>query len=140
MRIPIDGLVTLLQVFDMARAVGFYRDVLGFEVVATSEPRARDDFDWCLLRRGGVELMLNTAYESDSRPAKPDVARIAAHKDTALFFACPDVDGAYDALRAQGVAARSPTIAPYGMKQLYLADPDGYEICLQWRATAGNAG
>lgn len=139
MRIPIDGLVTLLQVFDMARAVGFYRDVLGFEVFATSEPRVPDDFDWCLLRHGSVELMLNTAFESDTRPGAPDAERVAAHKDTALFFACPDVDGAYDALRAQGVAVRPPTIAPYGMKQLYLEDPDGYEICLQWRATAADA-
>ena len=134
MRIPIDGMVPLLQVFDMARSVGFYRDVLGLDVVSTSELRARDDFDWCLLRRGGVELMLNTAYESDSRPPTPDAARVAAHRDTALFFACPDVDGAYESLRARGVAARPPTIAPYGMKQLYLQDPDGYEICLQWRA------
>jgi catechol 2,3-dioxygenase-like lactoylglutathione lyase family enzyme len=134
MVIPIEGMVPLLQVFDMARAVGFYRDVLGFAVAATSEPRARDDFDWCLLRRGGVELMLNTAYESDDRPPSPDGARVAAHSDTALFFACPDVDGAYDSLRAQGVAARPPRAAPYGMKQVYLEDPDGYEICLQWRA------
>ncbi len=80
--------------------------------------------------------MLNTAYESDDRPAVPDAERVAAHKDTGLFFACPDVDGAYEALRARGIAARPPTIAPYGMKQLYLEDPDGYEICLQWRAPA----
>jgi len=26
------------------------------------------------------------------------------------------------------------TVAPYGMKQMYLADPDGYGICFQWTA------
>ena len=138
MRIPIDGFVPLLQVFDMPRAVAFYRDVLGFEVATTSAPRGQDDFDWCLLRRGGIELMLNTAYDHDERPAAPDPGRVAAHKDTALFFGCPDVDGAYAALRAKGVATKAPAIASYGMKQLYLQDPDGYEICLQWRATAAS--
>jgi catechol 2,3-dioxygenase-like lactoylglutathione lyase family enzyme len=135
MRIPVDRLTPLLQVFDMPTAVAFYRDLLGFEVAASSNPRSPDDFDWCLLARDGVELMLNTAYEHDSRPPAPDPARVAAHKDTALFIACPDVDAAHAMLRAKGVTAGSPTIASYGMKQLYLRDPDGYEICLQWPAT-----
>jgi glyoxylase I family protein len=35
-------------------------------------------------------------------------------------------------LRAQGVELEPPTVAPYGMRQLYLTDPDGYAICFQW--------
>jgi len=27
-----------------------------------------------------------------------------------------------------------PSVAPYGMKQLYLQDPDRYELCFQWKA------
>jgi glyoxylase I family protein len=27
---------------------------------------------------------------------------------------------------------RPPRVAWYGMKQLYLTDPDGFEICFQW--------
>jgi catechol 2,3-dioxygenase-like lactoylglutathione lyase family enzyme len=138
-RIPVAGCAPLLQVFDMPRAVAFYRDVLGFEVESSSAPRGPDDFDWCLLARDGIEVMLNTAYDQGSRPAVPDPARTAAHGDTALFFRCPDVDGAYAVLRAKGVAAKPPTIAPYGMKQLYVRDPDGYEICLQWPEDASGA-
>jgi hypothetical protein len=33
-----------------------------------------------------------------------------------------------------GIEAREPAVAPYGMKQLYLKDPDGYELCFQWKA------
>ena len=29
----------------------------------------------------------------------------------------------------------NPIDTSYGMKQLYLKDPDGYELCFQWRAT-----
>jgi len=129
--IDIRGMAPLLQVFDMPTSIAFYRDTLGFEVVTTSKPR-REHFDWALLRLNGVELMLNTAYEEDARPPAPDPARIAAHDDTCLYLGCPDVDSACAFLRARGVAAKEPKLAPYGMKQLYVSDPDGYSLCFQW--------
>ena len=128
MTIDIRGVCPLLQVFDMQRSLRFYSDVLGFEVTRSSSPNV----DWALLERDDAALMLNTAYEADSRPAAPDPVRIAAHLDAALFFGCPDVDGAYEQLRSRGIDAEAPRIQSYGMKQLYLKDPDGYSLCLQW--------
>ena len=61
-------------------------------------------------------------------------ARQAAHDDTGLFFSCPDVEAAYAYLRGKGVDVQPPKIAPYGMKQLYVTDPDGYVLCFQWPA------
>ena len=87
-----------------------------------------------LLKLNGVELMLNTAYEDHPRPSVPDPARIAAHDDTAIYFGCPDVDAAYAHLRARGVAVKEPEGAHYGMKQLHVSDPDGYNLCFQWPA------
>jgi hypothetical protein len=75
--------------------------------------------------------MLNTAYEADDRPPAPDPARVAAHRDTGLFFSCADVDAAYTYLREKGIEASEPVVQGYGMKQVYLKDPDGYELCLQ---------
>jgi glyoxylase I family protein len=132
MPINIRGLAPLLQVFDMPAAIHFYRDIIGFEVVSTSRPG--EHFDWALLRLNGVELMLNTAYEQDARPSAPDPARVAAHGDAALYFGCEDVDAAYRHLRGQGLHVKEPAVAPYGMKQLYLSDPDGYVLCFQWPA------
>jgi len=131
--IEIRGMAPLLQVFDMPTSVAFYRDVLGFEVVTTSTPRG-EHFDWTLLRLSGVEVMLNTAYEEDERPATPDPVRIAAHEDMCLYFGCPDVDAAYAYLRAREVMVEEPEVAHYGMKQLYVRDPDGYSLCFQWAA------
>ena len=133
MSIEVRGVCTLLQVFDMPRSVRFYRDVLGFEIVQTT-PREGDQFDWGLLRLDNVEVMLNTPYEQDERPAQPDAARIAAHRDTCLYFGCPDVDAAYRHLLAHGIDVEKPEIAPWGSKQLYVRDPDGYQLCFQWRA------
>ena len=130
MSIEVQGVCVLLQVFDMPTSVRFYRDVLGFEIVHTSE-RDGDQFDWGMLRLNNANLMLNTAYEADERPASPDPGRIATHKDVTLYFDCEDADAAYAYLRGRGIAAKPPKVAPYGMKQVYLEDPDGYEICLQ---------
>ena len=130
MSIRVDGLAPLIQVFDMPTSVRFYRDVLGFTVIGQSEPG--DNFDWGMLRLGNAVVMLNTAYEHDSRPATLDPARADAHGDTGLFFGCPDVDATYEHLRDKGVTITPPTVAPYGMKQLYVRDPDGYLLCFQW--------
>ncbi len=135
MTLEVRGVCPLVQVYDMPASVKFYRDQLGFEVVSTSPVLGPDKFHWCLLRLGSAEIMLNTAYEfDDERPVPPDHARVAAHEDTCLYFGCPDVDGAYEELREKGVAVKPPTVAPYGMKQMGLKDPDGYALCFQWRA------
>ena len=76
--------------------------------------------------------MLNTAFEDGQRPPAPNPDRVAGHADTGLFFGCPDVDGAYKELRAKGLNVEGPVLRDYGMKQLYVTDPDGYNLCFQW--------
>jgi uncharacterized glyoxalase superfamily protein PhnB len=133
MALDVRGLTPLLQVYDMPTSVRFYRDQLGFEVVATAPVLGEDSFHWALLRLGGAELMLNTAYEFDSeRPPERDCTRTAAHDDTGLFMGCPDVDAAWQELVRKGVTVQQPVVTGYGMKQMYLRDPDGYVLCFQW--------
>ena len=134
MSIPVKGAVPMFVVYDVPTSVAFYRDILGFEIIQTSEPftDARDNFGWVLMRLDGVELMLNNAYENNIRPPTPDPARTSGHADTFLYFNCPDVDAAYLYLRAKGIAVEEPKVAYYGMKQLHVTDPDGYNLCFQW--------
>lgn len=130
MPIDVKGLSPLLSVFDMPASLAFYRDKLGFRV--TGDSGQGDESGWVMLELGASTIMLNTAYDDGERPLEPDPARIAAHCDTCLYFGCPDVETAYDHLRSNGIKLDPPTIAPYGMKQLYVTDPDGYNICFQW--------
>ena len=51
--------------------------------------------------------------------------------------ATESVDEAFRHLRGRGLDLEAPTVAHYGMKQLFLRDPDGYAICFQWRASQG---
>lgn len=125
-------LCPLIQVFDMPRSLAFYRDLLGFTRTDADSNAVADDCDWCLLRLGDAWLMLNTAYERHERPPAPDPARIEAHGDTGLFIS---VEGGLDRLAVlltgNRVAHTPPQTQPYGMRQLYVRDPDGYTICFQ---------
>lgn len=134
MPIPVEGMTPLLQVFDMATSLKFYCDVLGFQIVQADDNTTAPNHNWVWLRLNSVDLMLNTAYEYDSRPPAPDPRRSVAHDDTALYFGTKDVDAMYAHLREKGIAVNPPKVAPYGMKQLYVHDPDGFNLCFQWRA------
>lgn len=129
MSLAFDHLCPLLQVFDMPASIRFYRDILGFEVVHSDRPE--DDCDWCLLRRGSAELMLNTQYEKDERPPAPNPARRNAHRDVCLYFAASDLEGGREHLQSHGLTVDPPVTREYGMRQLTLEDPDGYGLCFQ---------
>lgn len=134
MTIDVRSMTPLLQVFDMATSLRFYCDALGFEIVQTDANTVAPNHNWVWLRLNDADLMLNTAYEDDHRPASPDPRRVASHDDVALYFGAPDVDAVYADLCSKGMNVEAPKIAAYGMKQLYLHDPDGFSLCFQWKA------
>lgn len=107
---------------------------VGKSSAVPAQSEAGDNFDWGMLRRDGMVLMLNTAHERKNRPDSPDRLRMAGHDDTALFFHCPDPDAAYAYLCGRGLEAEAPVTTRYGMKQVYVSDPDGYSLCFQSRA------
>ena len=128
------GLTPLISVFDMPKALAFYRDLLGFEVVSaspeveTSEGRFSH---WMWLRFGAAELMLNTQYDSGERPEHPVESRATVHGDTCFYIGCSNVEVAYEQLTRRGLKAAPPTAAPYGLKLFSVRDPDGYAIVFQ---------
>ena len=69
LKIDLQGMAPLMQVFDMPTSLKFYRDILGFKVVQSSGEG--DNVDWVLLELNKIELMLNSAYEKEYRPANP---------------------------------------------------------------------
>jgi glyoxylase I family protein len=115
----------------MPRALAFYRDLLGFTVVSASPEveTAEGRFShWMWLRFGGVDIMLNTQYDSNERPAEPPAQM---SKDVVFYIGCSDVEVAYEELTGRGLKAERPKMAPYGLRVFSVKDPDGYTIVFQ---------
>jgi len=128
--VDVRGMAPLLAVYDMAASLQFYCDLLGFEIVMTAGPAP--DYHWVWLSGAGTEIMLQTMYDTGERPPSPDDTRTKHHGDTTLYFGCANVDEAHNYLREKGVKIDVLHTASYGMRQLYITDPDGYQLCFQW--------
>jgi len=115
--IEVKDLCTLMSVWDMPTTVRFYRELLGFEIVNRSPAYATEDgeelFHWCMMRAGDSYIMLNTEYDEGERPAERP-RQGEPRFGTWFFYDCPDVDGAYEKLKAAGVACKPPSLTKYG--------------------------
>lgn len=129
----IKGMAPLLAVFDMPMSLAFCRDVLGFHIKGDSGNG--DESGWVWLEKNGVEIMLNTQYDDGERPGERDQTREQWHHDTCIYFGCPDPDAIYEYLTSKGVSLDPPQTAYYGMRQLYVKDPDGFNLCFQRAVT-----
>ena len=130
MTLKIQGMVPLIQVFDMPASLAFYRDKLGFEVIQTSGQGDRSG--WVMLKLNDVMLMLNTQFEDEYRPADPDKVRMGYHDDTVFYFGCPDVNAAHNYFLSKAIAVEKPYVTDYGFNAIDITDPDGYHLCFQW--------
>lgn len=119
---PLYSLVPLLYVEDMVRSLAFYRDTLGFSLAQTWEPEG--SVAWCRLERGEAAVMLQQTCDEDG-PAE------GRGRGIAFYFHCEDADAEHARLSAAGLRLTPPATAFYGMRQLYLRDPDGYQLCFQ---------
>ena len=79
---------------------------------------------WCRLERGGSSIMLQQAEDEDG-PAEDRGRGIS------FYFVCDDADAMYADLLSRGLQLRPPSLAYYGMKQLFVPEPDGYSICFE---------
>ena len=121
-----------VTVSDLDRLVGFYRDVLGLDLVAeftvtgaafaegVGVPDATGHF--AHLDGGGARIEL-VAYEPEgpSRPTGDVNEPGAAH----LGFAVDDVDGFYAELPPEVETVSAPRTTESGTRILFLRDPEG---------------
>lgn len=119
---PLHALTPLLIVAEMPRSLGFYRDQLGFRITQDWSPD--DRLAWCRLERDGALLMLQQACDEDG-PAE------GRGRGVVFYLSCADANAEYERMRDLGLNVAPPQVAFYGMNQLVLTDPDGYELCFQ---------
>ncbi len=119
---PIRSLAPLLVVKDISRSVDFYSNKLDFTVTEQWSPDG--DLKWCRLERGNSAIMLQQACDEDG----PSEGR---GRGVIFYFNCDDANAEHERLAALGVDIDPPKVAFYGMNQLYLHDPDDYQLCFQ---------
>jgi lactoylglutathione lyase len=103
------------MVADMQQSLGFYRDLLGFEL-AYAFPSAEDpQFASLAIDNGKLGLGVgDKPVESGS---------------TAIWLYTDDVDTAVSDLRGAGVqVVAEPADQPWGERVASVADPDGYVV------------
>ena len=107
----ITGHATVLHVKNMAAALAYYRDKLGFAVTFSWEEPPR----YVCLCLGDCAIHLN-AYVPPTGPSH-----------AAVF--CKGIDALYQTLIARGVAIAEPIAdRPYGMRDFSVTDPDGHRL------------
>jgi len=126
------GLWPLLRVKDMTRSLHFYQQQLGFDLVNKA---AGDDGTvfWCRLARGNASFMLEQATDEDG-PAE------GRGRGIAFYIICDDVDLLHAELKTRGINLNPPQTAYYGMKQLFVPEPDGYELCFESETLSATPG
>ena len=118
----VQSLTPLLYVSDPEASLAFYRDDLGFHVSARAGEG--EGWLWARLENGGAALMLNS-FPDGRDPA----TRLPEDFGCVLYLAVDDVHALHAALVERGHAAAPPEPQDYGLDQLWLRDPDGYQLC-----------
>ena len=113
-----------LMVHDVNKTIEFYRDVLGFEFVA-SVP-ASGQFDWAMMKHGPVEIM----FQSVASLAKdlPTFVKMGPGGTFTLFIKMDDSKGLYGKVKGNVVIVQELTKTFYDMEEFSIKDLNGYVL------------
>jgi len=116
---PNDELVSVrYMVDDVAAAVAFYTDMLGFEVLTNAPPAFAD------AKRGNLRLLLAGPLSSAGR-AMPDGRQPGPGGWNRIHLIVDDIEAEVARLRDAGASFRNDILSGPGGKQILLEDPSG---------------
>jgi len=124
---PRDGKLTfnhaMIYVKDVARAMGFYRDLMGFKLI--EDFRYEGTPVYARLRAPGGDGTIALHQAGPGASLVSDGVR--------LYFEVRDLDDFCRKLMQKGFyITQLPRMMPWGWRHAYLNDPDGHEISLYW--------
>src|SRR3954447_6420167 len=106
------------MVSDVERAIAFYTQLLGFEVLTTAAPAFAD------VRRGNLRLLLSGPQSSAGR-AMADGAIPGRGGWNRIHLIVDDIDAEVARLRDAGASFRNDVVKGPGGQQILLQDPSG---------------
>lgn len=104
---------------DLAAAMAFYRERLGFEAELVSPPA------FAMLYRGGLRLLLSVPGLPGAGAALPDGSMPEAGGWNRMTLQVADLDRTVEALREAGVRVRADVTAGVAVRQALIQDPSG---------------
>src|SRR5262245_61754000 len=119
----VDGAVPVLRVVSVARSLGWYAQVLGFAPDAVGPS---DDPVFAILRRDGVELMLQKIQRGGGQPRSATLA--GGGWD--VYVRVDDVEAMREAVRRNIADVGPIETRPYGCREFVVSDPDGHVLVL----------
>jgi lactoylglutathione lyase len=118
-------LFPILSTGDLPRALGFYRDLLGFEVTYQFPPEGEPGY--VALDLGRSHLGIGADQAAGNEPAA------GGGRFTQWVYA-DDCDAAVEHLRRHGVRVLAePVDQPWGERMAEVADPDGNRVIVASR-------
>ena len=120
----LESFTVLLNVEDVSRAIAFYGELFGFEVIQKFEEN--NSIRWASLSKDQTQLMLNEHGErSNDRRRLSD-----SHLDVVLYIGVTDLDEVWRRVDQKGYSPSQIEIEDYGLRQFGFRDLDGYEIAV----------
>ena len=113
----------MIYVKDVARALGFYRDLIGFKLI--EDFRYEGTPVYARLRAPGGDGTIAL------HQAGPGASLVS--EGVRLYFEVRDLDDFCRKLQQKGFyITQMPRMMEWGWRHAYLNDPDGHEISLYW--------
>lgn len=123
-----------ISVANMDRSIGFYRDVLGMQLVR-QRTFSGEQYEnilglegargkLALLQAGSMRLELFEFSSPSPKPGDP-MRAVCDHGITHFCIEVSDIDGSYERLQAAGVAFHCPPLGFATGRATYGRDPDG---------------
>ncbi len=130
--VDMDDPADVMRAKDFNRAVAFYRDTLGLSVTPAPGTDSLDRGGWVMLGDRAIIHVGHpeTPYPSDARvPFDPGAGSGPVHH---VAFNCLDHAGMAARLDEAGIAVDAHVVESIGLRQLFLRDPDGVLIELNF--------
>jgi glyoxylase I family protein len=117
----VNAAVVRYQIRDVERAIAFYTEHLGFELIQ------RAGAVFATVSRGELRLLLSGPKSSGARPM-PDGRQQEPGGWNRIVLFVKDIDATIASLRSAGARFRNEIEVGPGGKQIQLEDPDGNPI------------
>ena len=108
-----------IYVSDMDRALAFYRDALGFDVL--TDDRSIPGYRWLTVGPKGAQTSLQIIHVTPDR--KDEAAKMGTH--TGLVLYTDDIHAVHDHLKTHGVKITEALRQEMWGWEVQFADPDG---------------